>query len=166
MGLRVREGSEGSIPRARRRRARGIQVQYTYMQFEVPQFIEIEDKIIGPLTWKQFVYMAGGVGAIIILFVIDIPFFIFLILSILIAALSSSLAFQKVNNRPFSIFLETAVHYFTKSKLYLWRKEQAQSIIEKTDVAPTHIPPPQNLTSITQRSLHTLNTKLENNLSE
>jgi len=32
------------------------------MQFQVPQFIEVEDKIFGPLTFKQFVYMAGGAG--------------------------------------------------------------------------------------------------------
>ena len=33
------------------------------MQFQVPQFIEVEDKIFGPLTFKQFVYVAGGAGA-------------------------------------------------------------------------------------------------------
>src|SRR3990172_12458701 len=33
------------------------------MQFQVPQFIEIEDKIFGPLTFKQFIYVAGGAGA-------------------------------------------------------------------------------------------------------
>ena len=32
------------------------------MQFQVPQFIEVEDKIFGPLTFKQFVYVAGGAG--------------------------------------------------------------------------------------------------------
>ena len=37
------------------------------MQFQVPQFIEIEDKIFGPLTFKQFIYLAGGVGASIVL---------------------------------------------------------------------------------------------------
>ncbi|TSC61742.1 MAG: SsrA-binding protein, partial [Parcubacteria group bacterium Athens0416_74] len=32
------------------------------MQFQVPQFIEVEDKIVGPLTFKQFVFIAGGLG--------------------------------------------------------------------------------------------------------
>ena len=32
------------------------------MQFQVPQFIEIEDKIIGPFTVKQFIYLVGGAG--------------------------------------------------------------------------------------------------------
>ena len=38
------------------------------MRFEVPQFIEIEDKIFGPFTWKQFVYLAGGVGLAAVIF--------------------------------------------------------------------------------------------------
>jgi hypothetical protein len=29
------------------------------MQFRVPQFIDIEDKLFGPLTFKQFIYLAG-----------------------------------------------------------------------------------------------------------
>ncbi|MFM2424198.1 MAG: hypothetical protein RLZZ70_589, partial [Candidatus Parcubacteria bacterium] len=38
------------------------------MQFEVPQFIEIEDKIFGPLTWKQFLYVGGGLSMTAVLF--------------------------------------------------------------------------------------------------
>ena len=30
------------------------------MQYQVPQFIEVEDKIFGPLTFKQLVYVVGG----------------------------------------------------------------------------------------------------------
>jgi hypothetical protein len=38
------------------------------MHYQVPQFIEIEDKIFGPLTLKQFIYLAGGVGLCLIFF--------------------------------------------------------------------------------------------------
>jgi len=34
------------------------------MQYQVPQFIEVEDRIIGPLTLKQFLYLAFA-GAIL-----------------------------------------------------------------------------------------------------
>ena len=34
----------------------------SYMQYQLPQFIDIEDKIVGPLTFKQFIYIAGGAG--------------------------------------------------------------------------------------------------------
>ena len=45
------------------------------MQFQVPQFIEIEDKIFGPLTFKQFIYLAGGGGLCFLLYTI-LPFFL------------------------------------------------------------------------------------------
>ena len=32
------------------------------MRFQTPQFIEIEDRIFGPLTLKQFIYLAGSAG--------------------------------------------------------------------------------------------------------
>lgn len=91
------------------------------MRFEVPQFIEIEDKIFGPLTWKQFVYMAGGGGIVAVLFFFT-PFLIFVVVGMPIAALTFLLSFYPVNNRPFSIFLESAVRYFKNTRLYLWRK--------------------------------------------
>lgn len=92
------------------------------MRFEVPQFIEIEDKIFGPLTWKQFIYVAGGSGVAAVLFFFT-PFLIFLILGLPIAAFTFILSFYPVNNRPFSLFLEAAVKYLKGTKLYLWRKK-------------------------------------------
>lgn len=133
------------------------------MRFEVPQFIEIEDKIVGPLTWKQFVYMAGGIGLLVVLF-FSLPFFIFIIFGLPIAALSASLAFHKVNNRPFSYFLEAAFSYLTKGKLYLWRKEEVQSVIERdTPILPQSTP---DLSAVNRRAIHTLSSKLENHLPE
>lgn len=92
------------------------------MRFEVPQFIEIEDKIFGPLTWRQFVYVGGGIGVSVILFIFT-PFIIFVIFGIPVAALSFMLGFFPVNNRPFSIFLESFYRYFRGTRLYLWKKK-------------------------------------------
>lgn len=106
------------------------------MKFEVPQFIEVEDKIVGPLTWRQFVYLAGGAGVLIICY-FTMPFILFAIIGLPIGALAGFLAFHKVNNRPFSVFLESAVNYFRKSKLYLWRKEKEQTIMGYSGTSPT-----------------------------
>lgn len=91
------------------------------MQFKVPQFIDIEDKIIGPLTLKQFIYLLGGLG------VIAISWFyfklgVFIIISIPILILSLGLAFFKVNGRPLVSILGSLIKYMTKPKLYLWKK--------------------------------------------
>lgn len=93
------------------------------MQFEVPQFIEIEDKIFGPLTWRQFLYLGGGIGMAVVMFFM-LPFILFAIFGIPLALLAGALSFYPINNRPFSYFLEAVINYVTKPKLYLWRKKE------------------------------------------
>lgn len=102
------------------------------MRFQVPQFIEVEDKLFGPLTFKQFIYLAGGGGAVVVLF-FYLPNFLAFIASIPIVALSLALTFYKVNNRPFIGVIESFFKYLVGSKLYTWKKEPGKvtsSIVE------------------------------------
>ncbi|MFT5832005.1 MAG: hypothetical protein ACI9SY_000386 [Candidatus Paceibacteria bacterium] len=114
------------------------------MRFEVPQFIEIEDKIFGPLTWRQFVYLGGGVGAAVVMFLV-FPFIVFVLLGLPIGLLAAALAFFPVNNRPFSYFLEAVYNYITNDKLYLWHqkadvifKEPTKLKTASTTVSPSN----------------------------
>ncbi len=93
------------------------------MRFEVPQFIDIEDKIFGQLTFKQFIYVAGGIGACAFL-VFQVPFWLFLIIAPFIVALSVGLAFMPINQRPLSLMLEAILLYFARARLYLWKKTE------------------------------------------
>jgi len=95
------------------------------MRFEVPQFIEIEDKIFGPLTIKQFIYVAGGLGLSFALFNF-LPLFIAIIFIIPVMALGVALAFYKPQDRPFINVLESSFNYFKGNKLYVWKKEPKQ----------------------------------------
>jgi hypothetical protein len=97
------------------------------MRFGVPQFIEIEDKIFGPFTFKQFIYLAGGAGISFLVWNFA-PFgFLAIILIIPIVALSVALAFYKVNSKPFIYMAEAAVKYILADKLYIWKKGAAQT---------------------------------------
>lgn len=93
------------------------------MQFQVPQFIEVEDKIFGPLTLKQFIYLAGGVGASIVLW-LYLPKILAVVLIIPIVAFALALAFYKTNGKTFVDVVEAAFYYYIGSKLYIWRKEE------------------------------------------
>ena len=95
------------------------------MRFQVPQFIEIESKIFGPLTFKQFIYLAGGAGIIFLIY-ITLPFFIAVMLIVPVGAFAIALSFYKVNNRPFIKVTENAFRYFTAPKIYVWKKEKIQ----------------------------------------
>ncbi len=94
------------------------------MNFQVPQFIEIEDKIFGPLTFKQFVYLAGGGGTSFLIWSFIPIRIIAIFLIVPIAGLALALAFYKVNSRSFILVLESAFHYFLSSKLFIWRKRE------------------------------------------
>lgn len=104
------------------------------MKFRVPQFIDMEDKIIGPFTLKQFGYMvgAGGVSFIIWTF-IPIHFLAVLIIAP-VAGLFLALAFVKYNNRSFGEFLESAFMYYTGAKIYTWKQPSPEVTTQETHI--------------------------------
>lgn len=92
------------------------------MRFQVPQFIEVEDKIFGPLTFKQFIYMGGAIGVAVVLFLL-LPRFLAIIISLPIVIFGAALAFYKVNDKPFIYLVEAYFKYLTTNKLYIWKKD-------------------------------------------
>jgi len=98
------------------------------MQYQVPQFIEIEDKIFGPLTLKQFLYVGGG-AAIGFITWVTLPKIIAILLGGPLVAFFMAAAFYKVNGRPFLVFIEGSIKYALSAKLYIWRKTEKK--IEK-----------------------------------
>lgn len=102
------------------------------MRFQVPQFIDIEDKIFGPFTFRQFVYLAGGAGLCFIAYRL-LPFFLAVLFIAPIGGLALALAFYKVNNKPFIFVLENSLRYFFQSKLYIWKREPKKKLVEKKD---------------------------------
>lgn len=92
------------------------------MQFRVPQFIDIEDKVIGPLTLRQFGYIVGAGGLSFIIWTFIPLHFIAVLIIIPVAGLFLALAFVKYNNRSFGEFLESAFTYYTSAKVYTWKQ--------------------------------------------
>lgn len=105
------------------------------MRFQVPQFIEVEDKLFGPLTFKQFIYVAGGVGASVVLFMF-LPRFLAIVISVPILLFAAALAFYKINDKPFINIVEAFVKYTLTSKLYLWKKEDKKPVMGDREAKP------------------------------
>lgn len=113
------------------------------MRFQVPQFIDIEDKIFGPFTFKQFVYLAGGAGGAYAVFKL-LPTFIAIFIAIPIVAVALALTFYKVNGKPFIEVLQAYFIYAFKSKLFIWKQRK----VEKKKVQEKLPPPPPPLSGI------------------
>ena len=94
------------------------------MQFRVPQFLDIEDKIFGPFTFKQFGFILGAIAFAYIFWKL-LPVYASLPLIIIISGNFLALAFVEINGRKYGDVLESGVKYFLNAKIFVWQKKQA-----------------------------------------
>lgn len=93
------------------------------MQFEVPRFLDIEDKVIGPLTFKQFIYLTGGIGlAYLTNRYLGSFYGLGLLLSGLFILVAIGLSFWKPNQRPAFVMFYAFLTHYTKKRVYVWQK--------------------------------------------
>lgn len=102
------------------------------MRYQVPQFIEVEDKIFGPFTFKQFIYMAGGAGVCFMAYKL-LPMFWAILVMIPAAVVAAGLSFYKPNNRPMIEMLESAFNFAINNKLYIWRRVD-KKVVKKDEM--------------------------------
>lgn len=88
-------------------------------QFTVPQFIDVEPKIIGPITTRQFLIFLAAALLIFLCYKL-LDFTSFVVIGVLIFAVSGVLAFLKINGRPFHFFLLNLTQTIQKPKLRIW----------------------------------------------
>jgi hypothetical protein len=93
------------------------------MRFEVPQFIEMENKIFGPLSFKEFSYLAGGAGLSYIIYRF-LPIWIAIVFIVPVISFALALAFYRPNDKPFLDMVQSAIIYFFGIKLYIWKKDK------------------------------------------
>ena len=102
------------------------------MEFKVPQFIDIEDKIVGSFTFTQLIYVIGAGAMSYVLWVI-IPFtFLKIPLIAGVAGLALALAFypKEKYGKPFVEILEAGCKFFfLKNKLYTWKRIPKKRIV-------------------------------------
>jgi len=87
---------------------------------QVPQFIETETKLIGPLTLKQFMFVAGGISAITMEFILFSGIW-FILAALPTAAFFAALAFVKIDGQPFMNYLAYMLAYTLGSKKYIYK---------------------------------------------
>ena len=114
-------------------------------QFTVPQFIDVEDKIIGPITARQFIIMLTGFMTMAICYRI-FDFSLFLFSSIVIFAVSGIIAFFKVNGRPFHFFMLNFTQTLKRPSLRVWNsitenvKEDYNEKLSKNNESEAFVP--------------------------
>ncbi len=121
------------------------------MRYDVPQFIDVEDKIFGPLTFRQFIYLTGGGGLAFLAYKL-IPSFFGFLAALPIAGFALALAFVKINEKPFINIIESAFTYAISDKLYVWKQEKETK--KKVPALANEQSKPSHLPNISESKLH------------
>jgi hypothetical protein len=100
------------------------------MQFQVPQFIETEDKVVGPFSLRQFLYIGVG-GLISAIFYFFVQTWLFVIAAIIIMGGAAAIAFVKVNGQPFIKIITAALDFYWKPQAYMWKSEAVPAATQK-----------------------------------
>ncbi|MFA5131467.1 MAG: PrgI family protein [Patescibacteria group bacterium] len=113
-------------------------------QFTVPQFIDVESKIIGPITTRQFLILLAAaviVGLSYRLF----DFSLFLTITIVVVGIAALFSFVKVNGRPFHYFILNLTQTIRRPGTRVWNNRLTEiTEVDKTPfVAPVAKPEPK-----------------------
>jgi len=102
------------------------------MQYRVPQFIEGESKVVGPLTVKQAIVVGLSGGVIFIMYFSfgETNMFLFLVLSGIIAGAAVAMAFLKIDGRPFTQMMTYFMNFTIMPKLYLWKRKETPVFLQ------------------------------------
>lgn len=111
-------------------------------QFVVPQFIDVEDKIFGPVTTRQFIILlAGGLLVFIAYKFADLALFV--VILALVGGFSLVLAFVKINGQPFHYFLLNIFQTLRRPSLRVWNntpsKEELKYLIDNQEIAQIEV---------------------------
>ncbi len=95
------------------------------MQYKVPQFIEHELKIVGPLTFKQFIFIsiAGTISLVLFFTIAETSFILWLIITSILMGTAIGLTFLQVEGFPLFIVIKKSIEFFAKPKIYIWKKK-------------------------------------------
>lgn len=110
----------------------------TMQQFTVPQFLDVEDKIIGPITARQFIILLAGFILIALCYKF-LQFTTFIIVGLMIFGLSGIIAFLKVNGMPFHFFVLNFIQTTKRPGLRVWNNELSHYVVaaEEKEELPT-----------------------------
>lgn len=114
-------------------------------QFVVPQFLDVETKIIGPVTLRQFLIMLGTILADFLVYRIFLNVIAVIAIGVPILAIGIIFAFAKVNGQAFHFVVLSMIQTLRRPMIRVWDKRltdaQLRERFKKEEAAPEVITP-------------------------
>ncbi len=134
--------------------------------YKIPQNVDLEDKILGPLTLKQFLYtLAAGMVTFVsfqVFFAIASP--VFYLITGLTWIFTAALVFVRPNDQPFSKFLTSFILFSSRPNRRIWKRIPSLGAIGPIDQKPKQAegpakPTPEEVKSRLSQLAHVIDTR-------
>ena len=129
-------------------------------QLQVPQFIDVEDKILGPITMRQFFIMIIPLGTGILLYFL-LKFWLMIIIEIPITIGCAVFAFYRPYGMRFSKFFSAFLSYSLKPRMFIWKHEENEQSMFETNVTSAEAPETTKKALLRARGLHSKKSDVE-----
>ncbi len=98
--------------------------------YKVPQDVEAEDKLLGPFSFKQFIFLIIAVASIGVAYVLSRLLLPLGLLPLPIAIFFGTLALPLRKDQPMEVYLAAIISFFLKPKKRLWYADGVSSLIQ------------------------------------
>lgn len=92
-------------------------------KYIVPQFIDNEDKILGPITVRQFLIMLAAVAILFVSYKLAPSMLVFGIIAVITCGIAGTFGFVKIQTQPFHLFFLNVLASQMRPGLRVWDKE-------------------------------------------
>lgn len=110
-------------------------------QYKVPQDVEADDKLLGPFTFRQFIYLIVAAGLIALAWALFQVFPLLVIIPVPLILFFGALALPLKKDQPMETYLAAIVSFYLKPRKRTWETGQPESTIQIT--APKKVEAPR-----------------------
>lgn len=134
------------------------------MLYNVPQFVDVEDKIVGPITGRQLIWMIT-MGLVLVILYNIFTLQAFFVIGIPVAAFFCAFAFWRPYGQPLTRMSFYGLIYLFRSRVYVWRQithnkrsivDGKKGIIPKGSMAVVSLEDIQNFSNVLDNPMKTL----------
>ncbi len=114
-------------------------------RYKVAQDVEAEDKILGPFSFRQFIYLLVAAAGIALAWGLSQVFLPLAVIPVPIILLFGALALPLRKDQPMEVYLAAVISFYTKPRRRMWQPDGISSLIEITVPEKVEIERTKNL---------------------
>lgn len=100
--------------------------------YKVPQDVEAEDKLLGPFSFRQFIFLIIAIASLGIAYALGRALLPLAILPLPVALFFGALALPLKKDQPMEVYLAAIISFMMKPKRRLWQPDGKEFLVEVT----------------------------------